>query len=191
MSLCVHRCWCTVGRGFCELIYLSVCGQPMLSMPACMLLRHDLPDHVIESMYPMLRNSASGPEIGIPGRISAGFHSGKPRSRPSGRPKAGRRADFEDLPTRIRPKAGPEARCPARKHYCVKSSITSQNMNTLKEKAGDLAGSGSLLLLYPVLPPARFLLEVAYSRSPLHHPDFEIQRCPRTVRVWSVPYVRQ
>ncbi len=28
-------------------------------------------------MYPMLRNSASGPEFGLPGRISAGFYSGE------------------------------------------------------------------------------------------------------------------
>ena len=43
----------------------------------------------------MLRNSASGPDIELPGRISAGFKSGKPRHRPSGRLKAGRRTDFE------------------------------------------------------------------------------------------------
>ncbi len=36
--------------------------------------------------YPMLRNSASGPEIGLPGWISAGFQSGEPHNRPSGRP---------------------------------------------------------------------------------------------------------
>ena len=33
--------------------------------------------------------------------------------------KAGRRADFEAIPMTIRQKSGPEARCPARKHYCV------------------------------------------------------------------------
>ncbi len=48
-------------------------------------------------MYSMLRNGASGPEIG--------------------RPKAGRRADLEALQIRIRPKSGPEAQFPARKHY--------------------------------------------------------------------------
>jgi hypothetical protein len=36
----------------------------------------------------MLRNSASGPEIGLPGRISAGFYSGKHQS-PGGRRPAG------------------------------------------------------------------------------------------------------
>ena len=30
----------------------------------------------VSQVYPMLRNSASGPEIGLPGRISAGFYSG-------------------------------------------------------------------------------------------------------------------
>ncbi len=55
-----------------------------------------------------------------PGRKScfrAGFR--KPQKRPSGLPKAGRRADFEALPARIQPKSCPEARFPARKHYCA------------------------------------------------------------------------
>ncbi len=43
----------------------------------------------------MLRNTASGPEFGLPGQISAGFQSEKLQNRPSGRPKAGRMADFE------------------------------------------------------------------------------------------------
>ncbi len=68
-------------------------------------------------IYSMLRNNASGPEIGIPDRISAGFLSGKHQIRPFGRPKASRRADFDAFPTRIRPKSGPEVRFPARKHY--------------------------------------------------------------------------
>ena len=42
----------------------------------------------------MLRDSASGPSIGLPGWILAGLLPGKHRNRPSGRPKAGRRADF-------------------------------------------------------------------------------------------------
>ncbi len=45
------------------------------------------------------KRSASGPEIGLPGRISAGFWSGKPQNRPSGR-----RADVEVFSIRIRPK---------------------------------------------------------------------------------------
>jgi hypothetical protein len=45
--------------------------------------------------HSMLRKSASGPEIGLPGRILAGLLSGKHRNRPSDRPKAGRRADFD------------------------------------------------------------------------------------------------
>ncbi len=65
--------------------------------------------------YPVLRNSASGPEIGLPGRLSAGFQSGKPQNRPS----AGRVADFEAFPNRVRPKSEPEARFLSRKHYCV------------------------------------------------------------------------
>jgi hypothetical protein len=65
--------------------------------------------------YPMLRDSASGPEIKFPGLISAGFSSGKRPNRPSGRPKARRRAEFHDFLTRIRPKSGPEAQSLARK----------------------------------------------------------------------------
>jgi hypothetical protein len=38
--------------------------------------------------YFMLRNNASGPEIGLPGRILAGLLPGKHRSRPSGGPSA-------------------------------------------------------------------------------------------------------
>jgi hypothetical protein len=45
--------------------------------------------------YPGLYNSASGPEIGIPGRMSAG--SGKPQNRQ----KAVRSADFEAFPIDI------------------------------------------------------------------------------------------
>ncbi len=69
--------------------------------------------------YSMLRNTASGPEIGLPGRILAGLLTGKDRNRPSGRPKAGRRADVDALPEAVWPKSGPEGRFTARKHYCV------------------------------------------------------------------------
>ncbi len=44
--------------------------------------------------YSMLRNSASGPEIGFPGRILAGLLPGKHRNWS----KAGRRADFGVFP---------------------------------------------------------------------------------------------
>jgi hypothetical protein len=67
----------------------------------------------------MWRNRAPGPEIGLPGLILAGCQAGKPKHRPSGRPKAAQRADFEALRTKIRPKSGPEAQCPARTHYCL------------------------------------------------------------------------
>ncbi len=54
----------------------------------------------------MLHNSASGPEIGIAGRILAGLLPGKNRNRPSGRRSAGRRANFV-LPAGVRPAVGP------------------------------------------------------------------------------------
>jgi hypothetical protein len=58
----------------------------------------------------MLRDRASGPEIGLPG-----VPVGKAPNRPSGRPKAGRGADFEaptTNPAEIRTEnliSGPEA----------------------------------------------------------------------------------
>ncbi len=39
-------------------------------------------------IFRMLRHNASGSEIGLRGRISTGFCSGKPQNRPSGRPSA-------------------------------------------------------------------------------------------------------
>ncbi len=69
--------------------------------------------------YSKVCNSLSGPEIGLLGRILAGLLPGKHRHPPSGRPKAGRRADFCISPVAVRPKNGPEARFPTRKHYCV------------------------------------------------------------------------
>ncbi len=59
----------------------------------------------------------SGPGVGLPGQISAGFNSGKLQNLPSGRPKAVRRADFGAHPIRQRP--GPDDRFPARNHYCA------------------------------------------------------------------------
>ncbi len=60
-------------------------------------------------VYSMLRNNASGPEIGLPGWIFAALPPGK----------AGRRADFGAFPEAVRPKSSPEDRVPARKQYCV------------------------------------------------------------------------
>ncbi len=68
--------------------------------------------------YFMLRNSAPGPEIGLPGRILAGLRLGKDRNRPSGRLSAGRRADFGAFPVAVRPNSGSDGRFPARKQYC-------------------------------------------------------------------------
>ncbi len=77
----------------------------------------------VAESYSMLRNGASGPEIGLPGTILAGMLPGKHRNRPFGRPSAGRRADFGAFPVAVRPKSAPEARFPARKQYCVTSCI--------------------------------------------------------------------
>ena len=51
----------------------------------------------------MLRNSASGPEIRLPGRTFAGVL----------------RADFGVFPVAVRPKIGPQGPFPARKRFCV------------------------------------------------------------------------
>ncbi len=71
------------------------------------------------TLYYMLRNNASGPEIGLPGWILTGLLSGKHRKQLSGRPSAGRRANFGAFPVAVLPKSGPEGRFLARKHYCV------------------------------------------------------------------------
>ncbi len=51
--------------------------------------------------YFMLRNSASGPELGLPGRILAGLLPGKHRK------AFGRRADFGAFPVAVRAKTRP------------------------------------------------------------------------------------
>jgi hypothetical protein len=57
----------------------------------------------------MLRNSACGPKIGLTGRMLAGLLLGKRRNRASGRPSAGRRADFGAFQVAVRPKSSPKA----------------------------------------------------------------------------------
>ena len=56
----------------------------------------------------VLRNRASGPELDLPGRMSAGFWSAEIQNPPTGRPEG----PFEAFPTRIRPNSSPEARFP-------------------------------------------------------------------------------
>ncbi len=57
-----------------------------------------------------------GRQPGFPGRVSAGCQSGKLQNRPSSRPSAGGRADFDGFPIKVQPKirpgrpiSGPEA----------------------------------------------------------------------------------
>ncbi len=57
-------------------------------------------------------NQVSGPDFG---RILVGKVSKSALRQTEGRPEA----DFDAFPIRIRPKSGPEARFPARRHYCV------------------------------------------------------------------------
>ncbi len=58
-------------------------------------------------VYRLLRNRASGPDVGW---ILVGNAS-------NGRPSTGRTSNA--FPIGIRPKSGPEARVPARKHYGI------------------------------------------------------------------------
>ncbi len=92
--------------------------RPNLGLPSIPVLCPGYLGPALQNItYPMLRNIASGTEINLPGWKSgfrAGNLIGKNLNRPSGRPSAGRRADVEAFPIRIRPKSGP-----ARKHYCI------------------------------------------------------------------------
>jgi hypothetical protein len=58
--------------------------------------RLDPPNELLR--YSMLRNSASGLYIGLPGRIQAGVLAGKHHNRVSGRPSAGRMAHCGAFP---------------------------------------------------------------------------------------------
>jgi hypothetical protein len=57
------------------------------------------------SVSQSVSNSASGPEIGLPGRIMAGLLPGEHQHRPSGRLSAGRRAHLGAFPVAVRPKS--------------------------------------------------------------------------------------
>ena len=59
-------------------------------------------------LYSMLRNNASGPEIGLPGQTfwPDSYRESTELGPPTGR--AGRRADFGTFPVAVRPKSGPE-----------------------------------------------------------------------------------
>ncbi len=82
--------------------------------------------------YPMLRNDASGPEIGLLGRILAGLPPGKHRNRLPGRPSAGRKGRLRcfhgSRPARNRPGSpisGPEARNIVRENAKISSCLQS------------------------------------------------------------------
>jgi hypothetical protein len=89
------------------------------------------PGHILESVFlwrvSVDRNLLVCYVIVLPSRRS-GFRAGfQPDSNREGLRiglSAGRRADFEVFPTRVRPKSGPEARFPVRKQSCVTSSGT-------------------------------------------------------------------
>ncbi len=63
---------------------------------------HDQPTTKMQ-IYPMLHNNASGPKSGFRAEF---WPDSNRESLSSGRPKAGRRANFEALPVTIRPKYG-------------------------------------------------------------------------------------
>ena len=88
--------------------------------------------------YPMLRNSSSGPDIGLPGRILARFYSGKPQDRPSGK------ADSESFPIRLRTKSGPGQRSGFRD--CLFPDSIRESLKT-SPPAGLRAAGGPILSL--------------------------------------------
>ncbi len=103
----------------------------------------------------MLCNKASGPAIRVPGRIFAGLLPEKNRNRPSGRPKAGCKADFGVFPVAVRPKSRPESRFTARKHYCVTLSSLFRPWHPIW---GRIEGQAIFSLLLP-WPPIRGRIE--------------------------------
>ncbi len=103
--------------------------------------------------YSMLRNSASGQEIGLQGWILAGLLPGKHRKGPSGRP-AGRWAYFGPSPLDVRQKSGPDGRFPARKHYGVTSSIViSIPTSRVEGRRPSRPRPGMLLTIPGIVPP--------------------------------------
>ncbi len=79
------HCACNVGaHSVNQTLRVCVVKSVWFLLSDCRLHRRRV------SCYFMLRNSASGPEIGLRGWISVGILSGKPQTRrPSGRPMAG------------------------------------------------------------------------------------------------------
>jgi hypothetical protein len=83
------------------------------------LFAHCLAHWLRPGNYSMLRNSASGPYIGFSRPDFGRTATGKPPTSPSGRPKTGRKANFDAFPVVVRRKSGLEGRFLARKHYYV------------------------------------------------------------------------
>ena len=63
--------------------------------------------------------NTSGPGVGFPIWMSAGFCPGRYQNQFVGQPMAGRRPEFNVFAIRIRPKIGPDARLPARRCSCM------------------------------------------------------------------------
>ncbi len=78
------------------------------------------------------------------------------------RPKAGRRADLDVFPTRIRPRSGPEAQYPARKYYCVtESTYNTTQANPLISTLNNFEHLGAV-------PYAERMVRKSY-KSVVHH----------------------
>ena len=67
----------------------------------------------------MVCKNTSGPGVGFPIWMSAGFYPGRYQNQFVGQPMAGRRPEFNVFAIRIRPKIGPDARLPARRCSCM------------------------------------------------------------------------
>ena len=94
----------------------------------------------------MLRNSSSGPQVRHPQRNLAGLPSRRNLNKPSGRPRAGPRPDFSDLPVEVPPASGSACRIPARKRYRVASSTC---LGDIREPEHQYISSGYLKIIWP------------------------------------------
>ncbi len=82
-----------------SLFFKRACSHCMRFDIISTLFRHSFDEFRVTVAF-VLRNIASEPEMGLPGRILAGLLPGKHRNLPSGRPNAGRRAISKIRPPR-------------------------------------------------------------------------------------------
>ncbi len=93
-----------IGGGFRQWLFGSSMEMDARAQPGHGCVRKWMSGVRVQARIGPLR-LGPGPDIGLPGRISAGVYSGKPQNLPSGLSSANRRAYFDAFPTRIWPKS--------------------------------------------------------------------------------------